>query len=153
MHRGAVAADEPDDAREAQLAENEARARKENESRSDWFHGYKRVTFVCESADPDCRQTLSLDRETYETLRASPTRFAVAVNHDVSSIERVVKRHRHCWVVEKTGEAATVARESVQTTDLLKRRGEAPEVAKETVESELTIKTDEIAEPEDSSTA
>jgi hypothetical protein len=146
-----VAEDETHDSREARLAENEATARRENESRSDWFHGHKRVTFVCECADPDCSETLSFDREMYEALRESPSRFAVAVNHDVSSIERVVKRHRHCWVVEKTGEAATVAKESVETTDVRKRRGEAPEVVKETVEREVVVKTDEAADAEDAS--
>lgn len=125
------------DSREARLAENEARARKENERRSDWFHGHKRVTFVCECADPGCGETLSIDRETYDTLRASASRFAVAVNHDESSIERVVERRRHCWIVEKTGKAAAVAKESVQTTDILRRRGEAPEVVKETVQTDV----------------
>ena len=59
----------------------------------------------------------------------------MAVNHDVSSIERVVRRHRHYWVVEKTGEAAEVAKGTVETTEVRKRRGEAPEVVKEAVES------------------
>lgn len=134
-----MARDATHDLREPRLAENEARARRENESRSDWFRGHKRVAFVCECADLDCHETLSFDREMYETLRASPTRFAVAVNHEESSIERVVRRHEECWIVEKTGKAAAVAKETVETTDVLRRRGEAPEVVKQTVEDEALI--------------
>ena len=73
----------------------------ENESRSAWFHGHERVAFVCECADPECRELLSLDRETYSAVRASPVRFVVAVDHHEGNLERVVEPHERYWIVEE----------------------------------------------------
>ncbi len=137
--------------REARLAKNEAKARAENESRSGWFYGHERVAFVCECSDADCRELLSLDREMYDTLRESSTRFGVAVNHEESTVERVVKRYDEWCVVEKVGDAAEVAKQSVETIHVLRRQGEAPEVVKETIDREVVEKTAEGAGSEDSS--
>ncbi len=137
--------------REARLAKNEAKARAENESRSGWFYGHERVAFVCECGHADCRELLSLDREMYDALRESSTRFGVAVNHEESSVERVVKRYEQWCVVEKVGDAAEVAKESVETVQVLRRHGEAPEVVKETIDREVVEKTGDVADSEDSS--
>ena len=67
--------------------------------------------WVCECADQDCSVRVTMTHEQYETVRAVPTRFVVAVGEDhvVPEIETVVERHETYWVVEKLGEAAKVA--------------------------------------------
>ena len=100
------------EARLVRLAQNEARARAENDSRSAWFHGHERVAFVCECSDEGCSELVSLDREAYTALRDSPIRFAVAPGHEMETVERVLERTDGYWIVEKLGIAAEVARQA-----------------------------------------
>ena len=87
--------------RDERVAENEARARLENEERGDWFRTHGRVLFSCECFDPDCGAMISLSREEYESVRAGSTTFAVKPGHVAEDVEHVVARHDGHWVTEK----------------------------------------------------
>jgi hypothetical protein len=68
-------------------------------------------TFVCECSDSACLDRIAVDVAKYEEIRSRATRFVLVPGHETEEIERVVERHAGYVVVEKTGEAAAVARE------------------------------------------
>jgi hypothetical protein len=67
--------------------------------------------WVCECAHESCSERIVMTPEEYEELRSSPTRFAVAPDevHVFPEAERIVEKREAYWIVEKVGEAATVA--------------------------------------------
>jgi hypothetical protein len=67
--------------------------------------------WICECANEECSERLSLTHEEYEALRADATRFAVLPDdaHVFAEVEDVVERHERYWVVEKLGVAAELA--------------------------------------------
>jgi hypothetical protein len=68
--------------------------------------------FVCECADKTCTHRVEATLEEYESVRADATHFLLAPGHDNARVERVLKRKRRYWVVEKFERtvAATVRR-------------------------------------------
>lgn len=64
--------------------------------------------WICECADENCMERLSLTHAEYEALRVQAARFAVkpSEDHVYPDIEKVVERHERYWVVEKVGAAA-----------------------------------------------
>jgi hypothetical protein len=103
------------DARELRLAQNEALFREINERVRDLAadHGLDEhlYSFFCECSNTDCTLQVQLTTAAYEGVRADPTRFIVAVGHELPDIEHVVERHEGWWVVQKEAEAADLARE------------------------------------------
>ena len=68
------------------------------------------MVVVCECADPMCIEQIELSREQYETVRSSPTQFAVKPGHIVDDVEHVCRKADGHWVVGKDGgEPAKVA--------------------------------------------
>jgi len=67
--------------------------------------------FICECADQECTQVIDLTLEEYEAARRVPTRFPIAVGHEVPDVERVVERSERYAIVEKFGEAGRMAAE------------------------------------------
>jgi hypothetical protein len=66
--------------------------------------------FVCECGQESCTERIEMSLETYEELRADPTRFAVRPGHELPEVETVVEQHETYVVVEKKpGDAALVA--------------------------------------------
>lgn len=67
--------------------------------------------WTCECFDQSCSQNVALTVDEYESLRADPTRFAVAPadTHVDHAIERVVNKNGRYWTVEKMGVAADLA--------------------------------------------
>jgi hypothetical protein len=67
--------------------------------------------WICECADETCTERIELTPRQYEKVRESGTHFAVTPSkeHVVPDVERVVEQHERYWVVEKEGEAASVA--------------------------------------------
>ena len=63
--------------------------------------------WVCECANENCTEAVTLTVAEYEAVRADPTHFLVApsADHVVAGVERIVERHERYWVVEKAGEA------------------------------------------------
>lgn len=67
--------------------------------------------FVCECGDKGCADPISLTRGEYEAVRAEPTHFALAIDHENPELDRVVAEHERFTVVEKwLRDAAWIAR-------------------------------------------
>jgi hypothetical protein len=71
----------------------------------------QRVPFRCECARLDCAEAIRLTPPEYEHVRAHPRRFVVVAGHEVLRAEAVVERHPGYLLVEKFGDAASVAEE------------------------------------------
>ncbi len=69
------------------------------------------VPFVCECADPSCRDLVRLSLDEYEWVRAAPNRFLNVPGHEQAAqgAAVVVERHEGYVVVEKQGHAGDVA--------------------------------------------
>ncbi|GAC1361842.1 MAG: hypothetical protein NVSMB32_01410 [Actinomycetota bacterium] len=104
-----------------EAALNEAVARDVNEGieaahREVDRQGYVRI--VCECGQATCPRVLAITVEEYEEVRADPRRFAVAHEHVMPSIERVVADRGRFLVVEKSpGGAGEVAVQTDPRTD------------------------------------
>jgi hypothetical protein len=97
-----------------QEVENETRSREINE----WIEARNDERdvdglldpFVCECGDSGCAEPINLTRLEYEAVRAEPTHFALALNHENPELDRVVDEHKLFTVVEKwLREAARIA--------------------------------------------
>ena len=65
--------------------------------------------WVCECADDTCVERIVMTVEAYEKIRAHPARFPILAGHEVPVVEKIVERHNGYVVVEKLGEAKTIA--------------------------------------------
>lgn len=107
-------------AREEHLARNEALFREVNERVAEVATHFievesqaEAVEFTCECGRRDCAEQIAMTLADYETIRAEPTRFAVAPHHEQPEVETVLERHPTYFVVEKRDEdAKEVARET-----------------------------------------
>jgi hypothetical protein len=61
------------------------------------------------SASLECTRTVHLSAADYERIRNSPTRFPIALGHDLPEFETVVEAADGYAVVEKMGRAGEVA--------------------------------------------
>jgi len=96
--------------REERLARNEAFFRELNERlEAATPDSAEELVVVCECADEDCVQRLTLREGEYEAIRAHDTHFVVAVGHVDVRIEDVVRHTDRFEVVAKRGAAADVA--------------------------------------------
>jgi hypothetical protein len=98
------------------VAENQAVFRSANEgirAAAERHSVSPTVPFICECAEPSCRDLLPLTLEDYRDVRSHPRRFLVADGHQRSAAQwsRVVARHDSHLVVEKLGRAGEVAEE------------------------------------------
>jgi hypothetical protein len=87
------------------------------------------VPFVCECADPGCRELLHLTLDEYATVRGHEARFVVAPGHQAAAagLAEVVARRDGHVVTEKTGPARDVAEQlSDGSGELAAPRGEDP---------------------------
>jgi hypothetical protein len=71
--------------------------------------------WICECADASCVERIAMSSSEYEAVRAHGDRFFVLADdaHVWDDVERVVARHPHYWIVEKSGDA----REAVMRLD------------------------------------
>jgi hypothetical protein len=107
-------------AREEHLARNEALFREVNERVAEVATHFievethtEPVDFTCECGRRDCAEQITMTLAEYESIRAEPTRFAVAPHHEQLEVETVLERHPTYFVVEKRDEdAETIARET-----------------------------------------
>lgn len=102
-------ADELAAAREKRKGANEAFFRELNERLEERRPDSDVVVIVCECADEDCAQRLTLSRSEYEAVRTEPTQFVVAPGHVEFDIEIVVRGTERFEVVRKIGVGAQVA--------------------------------------------
>jgi hypothetical protein len=111
--------------RETKLAETEVLFREVNEGIAAAAERLEagEALFVCECSDMSCTHRIEAQLEDYEAVREHPARFILAPGHEAAAFERVVRRKRGYWVVEKV--EATMRR-VVQR--LNPRGGAAPEL-------------------------
>jgi len=96
--------------REERLARNEAFFRELNERlEAATPDSAEELVVVCECADEDCVQRLTLREGEYEAIRAHDTHFVVAVGHVDVRIEDVVRHTDRFEVVAKRGVAGEIA--------------------------------------------
>ncbi len=107
---------ETDEARARKLALNQSTFRNANErmeraARSHRFEAIQRVPFICECADPSCREIVMLSLVDYEAIRAHPDRFFLVAGHEDTeeTHERILEAEEGYAVVEKTGRAGREA--------------------------------------------
>ena len=92
------------------VAWNESAFREVNERmRSLALELDRAAEFVCECASVSCAERLSVSVDEYEQTRKNGRRFVVLNGHQRPEFERVVDRRDGFLVVEKTGEAGTIA--------------------------------------------
>ena len=98
----------------ARVGLNDARFREANERIQDRAvpTDVEFVPFICECADRECADLARMTTREYESVRAHPAHFLCVPGHEVDAERygRVVARNRRYVVVEKTGDAALVAR-------------------------------------------
>jgi hypothetical protein len=100
---------------EQRAARNEALFREVNENiaRLDERHGsLTGPVFVCECANPECAEQLTIASDVYQRVREQPRWFLLIPGHEDPQLERIVERHPDFLVVEKIGEAGEVAEET-----------------------------------------
>ena len=66
--------------------------------------------FVCECGRETCVEPIELTLSEYERVRARATWFVLKPGHENPTRERVVERTDRFLIVEKLGEAATIAK-------------------------------------------
>ena len=71
----------------------------------------ERAPFICECADPACRDVLRLTLAEYAAVRADPTRFVVAPEHEQGPFTKEVDGGEGYVVVQKLGAAASTVAE------------------------------------------
>lgn len=98
------------------LALNQSTFRSANErigraARSHHFEPSQRVPFICECADPSCRELVLISLVDYEAVRAHPDRFFLAGGHEDAeeTHERILEAEQGYVVAEKVGTAGAEA--------------------------------------------
>ena len=89
---------------EVRIARTEALFRDVNEriaESADRFNA-RDAEFVCECADPACAERVPATLDQYEEVRSDATHFLLSPGHELSEVERVVKRpNKRLVIVEK----------------------------------------------------
>ncbi len=92
------------DARKERIAMNEAMFRNANERMAGWEEAHdsgEAELYLCECANPACRERISLEREDYERVRADSVHFVIVPGHEVADTEVVTEEHEGWAIVEK----------------------------------------------------
>lgn len=108
------------DPRKERIAANEAMFREANERAHAWDEVQSEAephSYLCECADPDCRQRIRLTVGNYERARADSVHFVVSPGHQIADTEVVVDEGDGWMLVEKNPDV----REIVEASD--PRRG------------------------------
>jgi hypothetical protein len=89
--------------RETKLAETEVVFREVNEGIAAAAERLEadEAEFVCECGDMSCTDRIEADLDDYEHVRQHPAYFILAPGHEAAAFERVVRRRRGYWVIEK----------------------------------------------------
>jgi hypothetical protein len=98
--------------RERRLALNEAAFRIANDRMRAWEEreGPDPASYLCECADPDCRERIMLRIHEYEAVRAESRRFVIVPGHEVPDVETVVDREDGYFVIEKDPETDAISK-------------------------------------------
>lgn len=70
-------------------------------------------SYLCECSDHRCSEPIRLTRTEYESVRAEPVRFAIALNHENPEIDVLVEENERFATVDKFhGVPAQIARQT-----------------------------------------
>lgn len=100
------------------LVENEAVFRKHNEKIGSLFDELEQIAneegnaeilgtddmaleFYCECSDENCKKRVALRLSEYSKIHANRNHFTIAPGHQVASVEKIVKKTKQYYVVEK----------------------------------------------------
>ena len=105
--------------REQRVGENESRFRVVNERIRDLVidaaarlgEHAEGLSVLCECADVDCSETITVSLSTYEWIRSAPARFIVVPGHELPDSEQVLREGHGYVIVEKFGDARAAASE------------------------------------------
>lgn len=101
---------------EQRAARNEALFREVNENisrlNSEYGETESESLYLCECADAECTEQLSIDHATYHRVRQQGRLFFLRPGHEDPQIERIVERHGEYLVVKKTGAAGEIAEDT-----------------------------------------
>jgi hypothetical protein len=101
-------------------ARNQSLFRKVNERVAEVNEAFRLVLedaeFICECADDECMERISLTLDEYKDVRRSPTHFFVMHGHVYPEFERVIAENGMHVVVEKFGAAGKAAVEAALAT-------------------------------------
>jgi hypothetical protein len=110
----------PDDLSQRRIGFNEATFREVNEA-VEAGRGLRdageMISFVCECGRLGCNRLIQLTVAEYESVRRSPTRFAIVDGHEIPGAEVVIERTDRWVLVEKVEAGAEVAEETDPRTD------------------------------------
>jgi hypothetical protein len=89
------------------LARNQALFREVNERLLEFTEGFQNgsMEFVCECSNEDCTQTVTMNCEEYESVRAHSTFFVVSSGHEILEVENIVDRCNGWTIVQKIAES------------------------------------------------
>jgi hypothetical protein len=87
-------------------ARNQALFREVNERIADLAETAGHMELLCECANVNCTKTVQMSLAEYERIRSVPTRFPVALGHEINEVENVVEVFDGYAVVQKVGAAA-----------------------------------------------
>jgi hypothetical protein len=97
--------------REERIAYNQDWSRRLNERKAEWVDiGYVTAGFRCECWEENCAEHIRLTGSEWRKVRSRANRFAVAPGHVSADLETVVEESAGFWIVDKLGEAGTVAK-------------------------------------------
>jgi hypothetical protein len=100
--------------REERLASNEALFRLANERMAAWEERQESEApqlYLCECADPACKQKVALSRAEYEGARSNSRQFFVVSGHEVPDVESVIEDHGDWLLIEKDPEVTEMVEE------------------------------------------
>ncbi len=85
------------------LARNQALFREVNERLLELADGSRdgSMQFVCECSLEDCTDTLTMNHEQYEAVRAHSTFFVVTNGHEILQVEKVIDQNDGYTIVQK----------------------------------------------------
>lgn len=86
------------------------------------LQGHESLAVLCECGDRSCHRPLSMSVDEYEVIRSEPDHFAVLAGHEIDDCERVIATHDDYLVVEKLGDAGSVASASDPRNSLVSCR-------------------------------
>ena len=73
------------------------------------FEQEGRLPFVCECGNHECMQSIELELSEYESVRAHPRRYVIALNHENPDVEIVGSQNQYFAIVETfVGEASRI---------------------------------------------
>lgn len=102
--------------REERLAFNESLFRETNErlaeTSAEWGVTTGGLDLLCECADVDCTERISVGPGEYERARSEPTLFLLKPGHERAETEEVLETNDRFVLVRKQGKAAEVAAET-----------------------------------------